>query len=127
ANGVVVDLYRADGSGNPTGVALATDTTTTGGFYLFDDLYPRDYVVVIRQANFASGAALAGYWSSASSLTTGGAITEISAPNADSDATDADDNGTLQTGAPLIGAVISKAITLGPSGGTEPTGELATQ
>ncbi len=127
-NGVVVNLYRADGLGNPTGASIAADTTTGGGFYLFDDLSPRDYVVVITQANFASGGALAGYWSSATSLTAGGAVTETSAPDADTTATDADDNGTRDiSGGAFNGAVISKAVTLGPSGGTEPISELAAQ
>lgn len=128
-NGVTVQLYRADGSGNPTGAILATDTTTGGGFYLFDDLYPRDYVVVIPQSNFASGGALAGYWSSANILTAGGSLTETPAPDADVDATDVDDNGTLDnSGGAFDGAVVSEAITLGgPVGGTEPIGETADQ
>jgi LPXTG-site transpeptidase (sortase) family protein len=127
-NGVTVQLYRADGSGNPTGAVIATDTTTGGGFYLFDDLYPRDYVVVIPQANFASGGALAGYWSSATSLTAGGALIETAAPDADVNPTDADDNGTLDvSGGAFDGAVLSSAITLGPGGGTEPVDETADQ
>ena len=127
-DGVVVDLYIADGAGNPTGVVLATDTTTGGGFYLFDDLFPNDYVVVVRKSNFASGGPLAGYWSSATSISAGGVISETAAPDADTVATDADDNGTLDTsGGTFDGAVLSKAVTLGPSGGTEPTGEVATQ
>lgn len=126
-NGVTVQLYAADGSGNPTGAVLATDTTTGGGFYLFDDLFPGDYVVVIPASNFASGGALAGYWSSATNLTGVGAVTETTAPDGDTDATDADDNGTRVTSGAFSGAVIAQAVTLGPSGGTEPTGEVATQ
>ncbi len=131
-NDVTIQLYRADVSGNPTGAVLATDVTSAGagsgnGYYLFDDLYPRDYVVVIPASNFAAGGPLEGYWSSATSLTAGGAITETAAPDADINAADADDNGTRQTSGLFSGAVISSAVTLGPSGGTEPVGELATQ
>lgn len=127
-NGVTVQLYRADGSGNPTGAVIATDTTTGGGFYLFDDLYPRDYVLVIPQSNFASGGALAGYWSSATTLSAGGTVLETTAPDADVDPTDADDNGTLDvSGGAFDGAVLSAAVTLGPGGGTEPVGEAAGQ
>ena len=47
APGVTVELYAADISGNPTGAALRTTTTVASGYYLFDDLYGGDFVVVI--------------------------------------------------------------------------------
>jgi uncharacterized repeat protein (TIGR01451 family)/fimbrial isopeptide formation D2 family protein len=126
-NGVTVELYRADGAGLPTGLPVATDTTsgdgTNNGYYLFDYLVPGDYVVVIPTTNFASGAALDGYWSSLTTRNNDGSLSETSAPDADTVALDTDDNGTRQTAAPLLGAVISKAVTLGLSGNTEPTGE----
>ena len=51
-----------------------------------------------------------------------------STPDPDTDL-DIDDNGTRDVSAdPTFGgAVISKAVTLGPNGGTEPTGEVAGQ
>ncbi|MBV6393594.1 MAG: hypothetical protein KPEEDBHJ_02836 [Anaerolineales bacterium] len=127
-NGVVVDLYAADGAGNPVGPIIATDTTANGGYYLFDNLLAGDYVVVLPASNFASGGALYGYWSSATTMGPAGAITETQAPDPDlgpdnaagggDDDFDSDDNGTLQGG-----VVLSRAVTLGPGGLTEPTGE----
>jgi LPXTG-site transpeptidase (sortase) family protein len=135
---VVVDLYAADVSGNPTGLALATDTTTASGFYLFDDLFPRDYVVVIRASNFNAGGPLAGYWSSRTAIS-GGVATENPANTPDPDTGlvagpadddfDIDDNGTRDSNSAsaFYKAVISKAVTLGPNGDTEPIGEVAAQ
>ncbi|WKZ34688.1 MAG: sortase [Anaerolineales bacterium] len=120
-NGVTVELYAADGSGNPSGAVLATDTTANGGYYLFDNLFPGDYVVVIPSSNFATGGVLEGYWSSATSMDGSGVISETTAADPDNNA-DSDDNGTLQTGGSFDGAVVSLAITLGP-GTVEPTGE----
>lgn len=116
-NGVTVQLYAA---GDLTTV-LATDTTANGGYYRFDDLPPGDYVVVIPASQFASGGPLAGYWSSGTTLSGAGAISETTAPDPDNDV-DSDDNGTLQTGGAFPGAVVSSAVTLGP-GTDEPTND----
>ena len=134
-----MELYAADGSGNPTGSVLATDTTVTDGsndgYYLFDYLTAGDYVVVIPASNFGTGAVLEGYWSSATTMAADGTISETAAPNPNDDGpdstpntgdddVDSDDNGTLDTsGGTFDGAVVSGAVTLGPSGNTEPTGE----
>lgn len=117
-NGVIVELYDADGSGNPTGAALDSDTTANGGYYLFDYLEDGNYVVVIPASNF-SGGVLEGYWSSATTRSDDGSISETSAADPDNDA-DSDDNGTRQTGGAFADAVISAAVTLGP---LEPTAE----
>ncbi len=121
-NGVIVDLYRNDGSG--TYVFVATDTTSGGGYYLFDNLLPGEYIVTLPASNFTGAGALVGYWSSATTLSGAGAITETAAPDPDgAPDVDSDDNGTLQTGGPFNGQVASLPVTLGPTGLTEPTGE----
>ena len=65
---VLVVLYAADNDGMPSGSALASDTTEHGGYYLFDNLYPGDYVVVIPASNFTGTGVLVGYWSSGTAL-----------------------------------------------------------
>ncbi len=115
-DGVAVNLYSA----SDLTTILATDTTANGGYYLFDDLYPGDYVVSVDASNF--GGVLTDYWSSATTISSAGTITETTAAIANND-TDSDDNGTLQIAGPLNGSVISSAVTLGPSGDTELTGE----
>jgi hypothetical protein len=117
ADGVTMELYAADASGNPTGPALGTTTTANGGYYRFDNLPPGDYVVVIPASQFTGGGPLAGYWSSGTTLT-GGVVTEPIAPDPDADPTDSDDNGTRQPN----GDVISAAVTLGPTA-NEPTND----
>ncbi len=60
-NGVVVSLYRdANNNGLPDGPAIATDTTANGGYYLFENLSPGQYLVGINNANFTAGQPLAG-------------------------------------------------------------------
>ena len=61
---------------------------------------------------------LAGYWSSGTTLTGTGVVTETTAPDPDATATDSDDNGTRQPN----GDVISAAVTLGPAA-NEPTND----
>ncbi|MCC6501452.1 MAG: sortase [Anaerolineales bacterium] len=120
-NGVTVQLYAADAGGNPTGPVLSTTSTAGGGYYRFDNLPAGDYVVVIPSSQFGAGGVLQGYWSSATSISGAGAISETAAPDPDTD-TDNDDNGTRQTGGAFSGAVISNAITLGISA-NEPTND----
>lgn len=120
-DGVLVELYEADANGNPTGTALASQTTANGGYYRFDNLPAGDYVVVIPASQFASGGPLAGYWSSGTTISGGGTPLEAPAPNPNNDA-DNDDNGTLQSGGAFAGAVISGAVTLGPNA-NEPTND----
>ena len=118
-NSVDVQLYSVDSLGNTTFVA--TQTTANGGYYRFDNLPAGDYIVVIPASEFGPGGTLAGYWSSGTTINTAGVVGETSAPDADNDV-DSDDNGTLQTGIPFLGAVASSPVTLGP-GTSEPTGE----
>jgi len=120
-NGVVVQLYAADASGNPTGGVLATDTTANGGYYRFDNLPAGNYVVVIPASEFLTGGPLAGYWSSGTTLDAAGAINEAAAPDPDNNV-DSDDNGVHITSGAFDGAVISAAVTL-ESTPSEPTTE----
>ena len=55
---VLMNLYAADGSGNPTGSVLARTNTDANGYYRFDGLFAGTYVVVVDV--FGSGAALNG-------------------------------------------------------------------
>ena len=103
----------------PDGGVLGTATTANGGYYRFDNLTAGDYVVVIPASQFSG--VLSGYWSSGTTISAGGALTETVAPDPDNDV-DSDDNGTRQSAGPFSGAVISNAVTLGP-GFSEPTGE----
>jgi LPXTG-site transpeptidase (sortase) family protein len=145
-DGVQVQLYRAGAGGNPTGAVIATDVTANGGYYLFDNIYAGEYVVVVAADNFTdSGAAdtykaLAGYWSSLTTISAAGVPTENPAltpdpddngadgiANTGDDDIDLDDNGTRTTLAGFNGAVLSKPVIIGPSGDTEPTNENAAQ
>lgn len=116
-DGVAVELYAADLSGAPTGSVLSTDTTANGGYYLFDYLDAGDYVVILPGSNLTGTGPLVGYWSSGTTLAADGTIGEAAAPDPDNDV-DSDDNGAF-TG----GRILSNAVTLGPNGLTEPTGE----
>lgn len=58
---VVMMLFAADGSGNPTGSPLGSTNSDTSGYYRFDGLHAGTYVVVVDQANSTN---LAGYVSS---------------------------------------------------------------
>lgn len=108
---VTVLLYAADGSGNPTGAILQTETTANGGYYRFDNLPPGNYVVVIPASQFTGAGALVGYWSSGTLLNASGVVSETIAPDPDNDV-DNDDNGTRTTFVGFEGAVISMAVTL---------------
>lgn len=123
SNGVTVQLYAATPGGNPTGAVLATDTTTNGGYYRFDNLPAGDYVVVIPASQFITGGALAGYWSSGTTIDAAGVIIEATAPDPDAlPSIDSDDNGTRTTLVGFNGAVISAAVTL-ESTPSEPTND----
>ncbi len=124
--GVRVELYRDNGT--TPGVFDAGDTylsvrsTNVDGYYRFDDLGPDDYVVVIPSVNFGtSGAPLAGYLSSGTSITSNGTISDAIGPDPDNDVDD-DDNGVSTFTGTSVDYVSSRGVTLGP-GGSEPTGE----
>lgn len=79
--GVTVALFPA-GADPLTTVPLAT-TTSSGGFYLFDNLTPGQYFVYLQAQNFQSGSVLAGYRSS-----TGSGASESSDDNVDENGID---------------------------------------
>jgi uncharacterized repeat protein (TIGR01451 family) len=87
------------------GTLVATDTTSSGGYYLFPDLTPGAYRVTVVGSNFATGQPLFGLVSSTD---------PVSAANINADTNDDDDGpGTANA------AVTSAAITLTVGG--EPT------
>ncbi|MDJ0767988.1 MAG: SdrD B-like domain-containing protein [Ilumatobacter sp.] len=113
--GVPVRLYAADASGAPVGTALDTTTTDANGHYLFTQLQPGDYVVVIDPAGFGAGQPLEGLTSST------GASTSYDLAD---DATDHGGDTPLGALADLAaGAIASAPITLGAF---EPVGESDT-
>jgi hypothetical protein len=118
-NDVIVQLYAADGAGNPTGAALQTQVTSNGGYYLFTGLRPGDYVVVLPESNFSS--ALQGLLSSGTTADATGAVSEAAAAPADSD-TDRVDDGAKAVSGTFAGAVVSSKVTLGGAT-SEPSGE----
>jgi len=90
--GVTVDLYR-DGNANgvpDTNEIIRTDITDAGGYYLFDQLDPGNYFVVIPASNFnPTTGALKGLFSS---QPTGTELVGV-AGNPTIPNTDRDDNG----------------------------------
>ena len=102
-DGVEVQLWTADAAGNPV-AQIATDITSAGGFYSFENLAPGDYIVAIADTQQVAGESLEGLGSTAGA----------SAPNLNVDLNDSGD------AAPGF-ASISAPVTL--SAGAEPTGE----
>lgn len=102
--GVTVQLFAADTSGNPVGSAIRTTTTDADGYYLFDNLPPGRYIVVLPPSNFQPGGVLLGTLSS----------------TGDTSGTDTRDNG-IDTPSPNSSGVRSPLITLVPN--AAPTGE----
>jgi hypothetical protein len=109
-NNVVVNLYKdSNNDGTPDGAVIATDTTTNGGYYRFDNLLADNYIVEIAASNFNTGNPLANFISS-------------STDEADPDNNvDKNDNGIGTTPSPTNG-IRSGTVTLGSSY-IEPTGE----
>ena len=107
-DGVLVHLYDASDTSTP----IATVTTAGGGYYIFDNLPPGDYVVGIPASNFAGGQPLEGYLSS----------TDTVAP-ADADP-DLDDHG-INPATPG-NEVFSPTITLAGNTETQPDDEAVT-
>jgi hypothetical protein len=107
---VVMDVFAADGSGNPTNSALATTITDASGYYRFDGLPAGTYVVVVDV--FGSGAALNGM------ITSPGYSTNLTL------AGDLHDHGKdtpLGNGSVLPGGIASVPVQVGI--GLQPTGE----
>jgi SdrD B-like domain len=120
-DGVKVDLYASNAAGQPVGAPIASQTTTSGGYYLFTGLVTGEYVVVIPSSNFATGGALNTFYSSGT--TTTGEATAAPVSNGIND----DDNGTMVTSSasPFKGSVVSTKVVLGPNADA-PTGEPVT-
>jgi LPXTG-site transpeptidase (sortase) family protein len=126
-NGVTVRLYASNGTTEinvgPDGILNTADDaaggmlTTGGGYYRFNNLPAGDYFVILPSNNFTGTGVLTGYWSSATTISGVGAISETAAALANSDI-DSDDNGTLAGG-----VVVSSLVTLGPTSISEPAGE----
>lgn len=109
-NSVVVNLYKdSNNDGTPDGGIVATDTTSNGGYYRFDNLLADSYIVEVAASNFNTGNPLAGLISS-------------SVDEADPDSNvDKNDNG-VGTASSLTNGIRSATVTLGSSY-IEPTGE----
>ncbi len=114
-DGVTVRLsVDADDNGIPDGTALASQTTSSGGYYRFTDLAPGTYVIeVATPTGFRSST---GQNTSATGPHEGAAT-----PDPDGVATDGDDNGSATDASGAI--VRSKSVTLGSF---EPLGEPTT-
>jgi hypothetical protein len=107
---VVLKLYAADGSGNPTGGVLAKTNTDANGYYRFDGLFAGTYVVVVDV--FGSGVALNGM------ITSTGWTTNLTL------AGDLHDHGKdtpLGYGSVLPGGIASVPVQVGI--GLQPTNE----
>lgn len=107
--GVDVQLYsdtNANGSyDNGVDTLVSTTTTNASGNYLFSNLLPGEYLVLVPISEFGVGQPLVGH------------VTSPGAPDVDATVTDDDDNGALIAGV----GVATAAITL--ASGTEPTTE----
>lgn len=109
-NGVTVTLWTdVDNDNQPDAPTGDTTVTANGGYYVFTNLAPGNYIVQIAPEEFAAGKPLSGFTSSTGNDGADGA------PDADALAVENDDNGDFVTGV----GVISKAVTL--SAGDEPT------
>ncbi|MEN0110434.1 MAG: SdrD B-like domain-containing protein [Planctomycetota bacterium] len=120
--GVTVHLYEdTDGDGEYTDEAAPTNDTTAvtdaNGRYLFDGLFPGEYLVVVPSEELTTGGTLAGFRSSDGNDDGMGM-----APDPDND-TDNDDNGTPVTTGLGAGDVASKPITLTGGGETGADGD----
>ena len=111
--GVAVTLYEdTDGDDDYTDeTPLQTALTDASGNYLFEGLFPSDYIVQIDEANFDAGGALEGV------VTSTGNDTGGMAPDPDTADDNDKDKGTLQGD----GSVVSKGVTL--IGNTEPVND----
>jgi hypothetical protein len=107
---VVMDIYAADGSGNPTGSVLATTITDASGYYRFDGLPAGTYVVVVDV--FGSGAALNGM------VTSTGWNTNLTLAG---DLRDHGKDAPLVVGSVLPGGIASVPVQVGI--GLQPNGE----
>ncbi len=98
--GVKVNLYAADGNGNPTGGILNTATTDANGYYRFDGIPPGNYVVVV---DVTGSPALNGY--AVSAVTS----TDITTPG---DKANKGQQTALPGGSVLPGGIRSGSFTI---------------
>lgn len=115
-NNVRVELYLDNGDGvyGAGDVFQSFDTTDVNGYYRFDNLNSGNYVVVIPTSQFASGGRLENYWSSGTTATDAGAISDSTTIDPDTGDVDIDDNGVTAFTGSNITHVSSLAVTLGP-------------
>jgi hypothetical protein len=107
---VLMKLYAADGSGNPTGSVLATANTDANGYYRFDGLFAGTYVVVVDV--IGSAAALNGM------ITSSGWTTNLTLAG---DLHDHGKDAVMGASSVLPGGIASVPVTVGI--GLQPTGE----
>jgi LPXTG-motif cell wall-anchored protein len=138
--GVAVQLFYDANANGVVDVGLeqtpvAYDTTDGNGLYFFDQfttvaglplatpayLDPGNYVVGIAPSNFATAAVLDNYFSSGTTTNGSGVAIDPTAPDADTSASNTDDNGTTQTSGFYAAGVLSAPVTLTPT--AEPTAE----
>ncbi|NJP07662.1 MAG: DUF11 domain-containing protein, partial [Chloroflexaceae bacterium] len=119
---VQIDLYadtNGDGIYTP-GIDTLIDTTTTDadGNYLFTELPPGDYLVVLPEGNFVPGGPLSNYFSS-----TGGNSEPAPSPNTN---INNDDNGTRVPGVGVVASVVTLTNNDEPTndGDTDPNTNL---
>jgi hypothetical protein len=138
-DGVRVELFfDADNNGSLAGAELtpvAVQTTSGGGYYLFTqrtdsngvgsgvELYDGRFFVGVAPSNFQPGGPLAGYHSSATTISNAGVLSDATANTAND--TDNADDGQKQFSAPFYqGGVLSPEIIL--DAGSEPASEATT-
>lgn len=111
-SGVTVELYAAADAANigTTAIAVTSVTTDAGGFYLFDNLDPGDYIVYIPGGNFDDNTGPLD--------NTLSSIPDIATENTDDDNADENGQNTLVNGG-VISAVFNLQLN------NEPTGEDA--
>ena len=108
-DGVTVQLRSGDGN-----TLLATTTTSGGGLYTFSGLSAGDYIVRLPASNFNPGGILRDYRSSTGPLP---GVAYEPAPDADTNTTDSDDNGSEANGLLGLGGYVQTLpITLTPAG-----------
>jgi LruC domain-containing protein/uncharacterized repeat protein (TIGR01451 family)/fimbrial isopeptide formation D2 family protein len=106
---VVVRLFKAGASGNPTGAAVATQATDAGGYYRFDALTAGNYVAVVDKA---ASKALNGLASSTGNSTDYSLAGDMRDHGADA---------PLPAGTALPGGIAGAPVSLGV--GLQPSGE----
>ena len=125
-NNVRVELYRDDGATpgvyDAGDTFLSFDTTDANGYYRFDNLPAGDYVVLLPTSQFGAGGVLDGYWSSGTTLSNAGVLTDSAANDPDLDVDDSDDNGVTTFSGNNVNDVSSITVTLGP-GTAEPVND----